>query len=313
MNTPPNQRLRIALTQTVNAYQGMPTRISELAQLADKLHEIRDANIEHHQSLIAQAKLLDVKALCMGELFAGPYFALGEDPMWRQMAEDATTGPTVTAMQEIAYENSMLLVAPIYEIDTVSGKRFNTAVVIESDGSILGKYRKTHIPAGTNDAGSFHETFYYERSDGDLGPSTQNISDNPYFPVFESSVGNIGIAICYDRHFPGAMKALAEQGAQLIFSPAVTFGQKSRRMWELEFEVDAARHNVFIAGSNRLGSEAPWNQEYFGASYVVGPNGRMPKVAAPEGLVIAEVDLGILAAPDPSGWNLERDLRSDIY
>tara|TARA_R110002096_G_scaffold299503_2_gene493972 strand:- start:43004 stop:43921 length:918 start_codon:yes stop_codon:yes gene_type:complete len=305
--------MNIALTQTVNAYQGMPTSVSGVSQLSDKLGAIRDANIEHHRELIAQAKLLDVRALCMGELFAGPYFALGENPMWREMAEDADTGPTITAMRQIAADNSMLLVAPIYELDNATGKRFNTAVVIESDGSILGKYRKTHIPAGTNDAGSFYETFYYERSDGKLGPSTKNISNNSFFPVFETSVGRVGVAICYDRHFPGAMKALADEGAELIFSPAVTFGQKSRRMWDLEFEVDAARHNVFIAGSNRLGSEAPWNQDYFGASYIVGPNGRMATLEAPEGLIVAQVDLAILTEPDPSGWDLARDLRSDIY
>ena len=305
--------MNIALTQTVNAYQGMPVSIAELPQLTGALGAIRDANIEHHCKLIEQAKLLEVRALCMGELFAGPYFALGQDPMWLGMAEDAETGPTVTAMRDVAAQHQMLLVAPIYELDRDSGKRFNTAVVIENDGSILGKYRKTHIPVGTNDAGSFYETFYYERSDGKLGPSTKNISKNPYFPVFDSSVGRVGVAICYDRHFPGVMKALADEGAQLIFSPAVTFGQKSRRMWELEFEVDAARHNVIIAGSNRLGSEAPWNQDYFGASYVAGPNGRMPSVPAPEGLIVSQVELEILANPDPSGWNLARDLRSDIY
>ncbi|MCP4444572.1 MAG: acyltransferase [Myxococcales bacterium] len=305
--------MNIALTQTVNAYHHMPSRMSELPALKDKLGAIRDANIEHHLELITSAASLGVKALCMGELFAGPYFALGEDPMWLGMAEDAATGTTITAMCEAALKHKMLLVAPIYELDSESGKRFNTAVVIENDSSILGKYRKTHIPAGTNDAGSFYETFYYERSDGKLGTSAKNISKNPLFPVFETSAGKIGVAICYDRHFPGVMKALAEQGAELIFSPAVTFGQKSQRMWELEFEVDAARHNVFIAGSNRRGSEAPWNQEYFGASHVVGPNGRAAAVAAPEGLVVADVDLAELTSPDPSGWNLSRDLRPDIY
>lgn len=305
--------MKVALTETVNAYQGMPTNVGELHTLSDKLDAVREANITHHLQLIADAATLGVQALCMGELFAGPYFALGEDPMWLEMAEDAQNGATVRAMCEAAATHKMVLVAPIYELDSASGNRFNTAVVIESDGSIVGKYRKTHIPAGTNDAGTFYETYYYDRSDGQLGTSSKNISENPFFPVFETSAGKIGIAICYDRHFPGVMKALAEQGAELVFSPAVTFGQKSQRMWELEFEVDAARHNLYIAGSNRKGSEAPWNQEYFGASYIVGPNGRAERIDAPEGLVVAEIDLAELYEPDPSGWNLARDLRSDIY
>ncbi len=305
--------MRVALTQTANAYHPMPASTQELHTLTGKLPAIRDANIAHHLDLIAAAGSIGVKALCMGELFAAPYFALGEDPMWIELAEDARTGPTIQAMCAAAKQHAMLLVAPIYEECAVTGKRFNTAVIIENDGSILGKYRKTHIPAGTNDEGSFYETFYYERSNGQLGSSPHNVSSNPFYPVFKTSVGKIGVAICYDRHFPGVMKTLAEQGAELVFSPAITFGSKSQRMWELEFEVDAARHNIFIGGSNRMGCEAPWNQEFFGGSYFVGPNGRTPEIAASKGLIVADIDLQELAKPDPSGWNLERDLRSDIY
>lgn len=305
--------MRVALTETKNAYQQMPARLEELHTLRDRLVELRAANIAHHVELIEAAAALGVRAICLGELFAGPYFALTEDPMWRALAEDARGGPSVVAMREAAARHQMLVVAPIYELDASSGLRFNTAVVIERDGELLGKYRKTHIPAGENDVGSFHETFYYARSDGALGPSARNISSNPFFPVFASSVGNVGVAICYDRHFQGVMKVLAEQGAELVFSPAVTFGRKSRRMWELEFEVDAARHNLFIGGSNRRGGEAPWHQEYFGASYFVGPRGRVPALDAPAGLVVADLELAELAAGDGSGWDLPRDLRPDIY
>jgi N-carbamoylputrescine amidase len=233
--------------------------------------------------------------------------------MWQALAEDAADGATVVAMQAAASKHQMLLVAPIYELDAVTGLRFNTAVVIERDGTILGKYRKCHIPEGTNDAGSFCETFYYDRSNGQLDNGPANISTNDFFPVFESSVGKVGVAICYDRHFHGVMKVLAEQGAEIVFSPAVTFGHKSQAMWELEFPVDATRHNLFIGGSNRKGSEAPWHQEYFGASYFVGPNGRPDPLPARPELIIADLDLDQLTSEDPSGWNFARDLRPDIY
>lgn len=305
--------LRVAMTETRNAYAPMPASIENLHELADKMPAIRDANLSHHLALIAEAKALGVKALGMGELFTGPYFALSEDPMWIAMAEDAAHGPSVSAMREAARAHQMLLVAPIYELDSASGRRFNTAVVIESDGSILGKFRKCHIPEGANDAGSFHETFYYERSDGELDNGPTNCSSNAYFPVFQSSLGRIGVAICYDRHFPGVMKCLAEQGAELVFSPAVTFGTKSKAMWQMEFQVDATRHNLFIAGSNRLGTEPPWSQEYFGASHFVGPNGRVAALDSPTGLVIADLDLAELSSADPSGWNFRRDLRPTIY
>lgn len=305
--------VRAALTQTKNAYLEMPDSVDALAELSDKLPAIRDANIEHHVALIAAAKDLGVQVLCMGELFAAPYFALDRTPMWQELAEDAREGVTVKAMQAAASAHEMLVVAPIYEIDSESGKRFNTALVVERDGSVLGKYRKCHIPEGSNDAGSFCETFYYQRSDGKLGNGSTKVSKNEFFPVFETSVGKLGVAICYDRHFPGVMKALAEQGAEIVFSPAVTFGQKSQTMWDMEFAVDAARHNLFIGGSNRVGREAPWNQEFFGASYFVGPNGRADLVRAPQGLVVADLDLEQLTSEDPSGWNFARDLRPDIY
>ncbi len=305
--------IRVALSETINVYPDMPQSVDTLDDLSGSLEALRDANIEHHVNLAQKAAKLGVQAICFGELFTGPYFALEKKPIWLGLAEDARTGATVRAMQTAAREHSILIVAPIYEIDTRSGKRFNTAVVIERDGTILGIYRKCHIPEGENDAGSFHETFYYERSDGTLNNGSANISENRYYPVFETSVGKLGIAICYDRHFPGVMKTLAEEGAELVFSPAVTFGKKSRAMWEMEFAVDAVRHNLFIGGSNRLGTEPPWTQEYFGASYFVGPNGRAEIMEAPAGLVIADLDLGELSDDDPSGWNFERDLRPEIY
>lgn len=308
------RQIRIAVTETVNAYQGMPQTVARLPELANKLDDVRRANIDHHLDLIFTAHNLGAKAMGLGELFSAPYFALTQDPMWLDLAEDAATGPTITAMKEAARDYSMVLVAPIYEYDASCQKRFNTAVVIDSDGSVLGKYRKCHIPCGTNEAGSFHEPYYYERSDGNLGSSAADGSTNPYFPVFQTSVGRIGVAICYDRHFPEVMRTLAKEGAELVFSPAVTFGKKSEAMWQMEFCVDAARYNLFIAGSNKKGAEAPWNQEYFGQSYVVGPNGRIPPLKTEhKTLVLADIDLDELCRPDPSGWNLKRDRRPDVY
>ncbi len=305
--------IRVALTQTCNAYSAMPCSIDGLPGLAKQMPAIAEANLNHHLELLEQAASMGVQAICFGELFTGPYFALHQDPMWIALAEDATNGPTVTALKAAAKRHAILIVAPIYEWDASSRTRFNTAVVIEKDGTILGSYRKCHIPEGENDAGSFHETFYYDRSDGKMDNGDKNISDNDFFPVFETSIGKLGVAICYDRHFPGVMKALSEGGAELVFSPAVTFGQKSRQMWEMEFAVDATRHNLFIGGSNRIGSEPPWNQEFFGASYFVGPNGRPSPIEAPKGLVVADLNLGELRGEDPSGWNFTRDLRPAIY
>jgi beta-ureidopropionase len=304
--------VRAAMTQTVNAYRDMPKTVAALGELSGKLGDVRAANVAHHLELMASAKDQGARVICFGELFPGPYFALGTDAMWLELAEDAATGPTITAVREAARRLGLVTIAPIFELDP-SGKRFNTAVVMDERGELLGKYRKTHIPYGANEQGSFHENFYYERSDGQNGRGPANVSHNDYFPVFETSLGRIGVAICYDRHFEGVMHSLAREGAEIVFSPAVTFGDKSERMWMHEFPVDAARHGLFIGGSNRKGVEPPWEQPYFGKTYFVGPNGPAPDVSTHPNLVIADLDLGELASGDPSGWNLPRDIRHDIY
>ncbi|MCB1008752.1 MAG: acyltransferase [Acidobacteria bacterium] len=304
--------VRTALTQTANAYPDMPARVEDLPALEGRLDDVRSANLDHHVELLEKASAQGARVACLGELFPAPYFALTHAPMWTALAEDAASGPTVTRMRETAARLSMIVVAPIYE-RTPAGRRFNTAVVIDERGEVLGKYRKTHIPHGENEQGAFLEGFYYDRSDGDLGPAHGNVSRNRFFPVFETSVGRLGVAICYDRHFEGVMATLAAEGAELVLCPAVTFGAKSQRMWHLEFPVDAARHNLFIGGSNRRGSEPPWSQPYFGESYFAGPNGVLEDLSDDPRLVIADVDLGELSRPDPSGWNLPRDVRPSIY
>ncbi|MBI3073994.1 MAG: acyltransferase [Deltaproteobacteria bacterium] len=304
--------VRAALTETVNAFRDMPSSLAGISGLAGHLDEIRDANVSHHIDLLKAARGAGVQVVCFGELFTAPYFALSTDPLWLNLAEDAATGPTVTRLRESAREQGVVVIAPIYE-RAPSGRRFNTAVVISERGDVLGKYRKTHIPHGQNEQAAFREDFYYDQSDGENACGDANVSRNPYFPVFETSVGRIGVAICYDRHFEGVVSALACAGAELIFSPAVTFGAKSERMWPLEFAVDACRHRVFIGGSNRNGVEPPWNQPYFGKSHFVGPSGPIANTSTQPNLIIADLDLADLAGTDPSGWNLSRDARPEIY
>ena len=311
MSDPSRRVIRAALTETINAFKEMPTSVENLGQLQGRFEEIRKANVDHHIELMRSAHAQGVQAICFGELFPAPYFALGTDPMWLPMAEDAQDGPTVNELKEAARQFKMLVVAPIYELDSTQNKRYNTAVAIDEEGRLLGKYRKSHIPFGTNEQGAFHENFYYDRSDGHNEPATANISNDPMFPVFQTSLGKIGVATCYDRHFPYVMWSLAQQGAELIFCPAITFGSKSERMWHVEFPTDAARFNVFIGGSNRRGSEPPWNQPFFGQSYFVGPNGNLDNLSTHPNLVVADVDLTCLSEPDPSGWNLSRDSRPE--
>ncbi len=305
--------MRCALTETRNAYAPMPARTKDLATLAGRLADVRAANLEHHAALVRAAAAAGARVVGLGELFAGPYFALGREPLWRELAEDALDGPTARAMRAVARAAGVVLVCPLYELDPASGKRFNAAIVIDEDGDVLGRYRKTHVPSGANERASFCEDYYYEPSDGELGDWPANVSTNRWFPVFETAFGRIGVAICYDRHFAGVVATLASQGAELVLSPAVTFGEKSRRMWRCEFATDAMRHRVFIGGSNRRGAEPPWNVEYFGESAFVGPDGPVAPLDVHPELVVADLDLASLAGADPSGWDLRRDARPGIY
>ena len=304
--------LRAALTETRNVYGPMPGTVGELGALSGRLADVRDANLRHHEELIARAGAAGAEVVGLGELFAAPYFALTEDALWRDLAEPIDTGPTITAMRDAAAKNGVVLIAPIYELDPGTGKRFNTAVVIEKDGRVLGSYRKTHIPCGANEEGAFFETFYYERSDG--GMNNEGVQgQSPFFPVFSTSVGKIGVAICYDRHFEGVMSTLAAGGAKIVFCPAVTFGGKSEELWPHEFQTDATRHGIFIGGSNRHGGESPWDVEYFGASRFWSPDGPLPDLSDHPQLVISDLDLNAPRNPDPAGWNLQRDRRPEVF
>jgi beta-ureidopropionase len=301
--------VRAAMTQTVNAYAGMPATVNDLGSLAVNLDAVRDANLHHHAELIGHAAGEGAQIIGLGELFTGPYFALEQREFWRGMAESATSGPTVCFLQELAERHHVVIVAPIYE--RADSGLFNTAVFIDADGTVLGHYRKTHIPQGGNEQGAFDERFYYQASLG--ATQAGSLAKNPYFPVFQTSVARVGAAICFDRHFEGVMSSLANGGAELVFSPAVTFGSKSQMLWTKEFQVDAARHQLFVGGSNRKGIEPPWDVSYFGESHFVGPNGPCANVSKHPNLVVADLCLSELTGEDPAGWGLQRNRREDCY
>jgi len=307
--------VRMALSQATNAYAEMPEEVADLPSLRGRLEDVRDANLAHSVSLIRRAAERGAQIVQLGELFPYPYFAVTELPMWTELAEDSREGPTVSAMRAIAKEIGVIVVAPIFEVDPVTQKRFNTAVVIDDEGTVLGSYRKTHIPHGANEHGSYRERYYYGASDGLMHVEPHaNLSTHRYFPVFHTKIARLGVAICYDRHFDGVMRTLAQAGAQIVACPAVTFGSKSRRLWRIESAADATRHRIFIACSNKRGAEAPWNIEYFGDSHVMGPNGPCDPIGDedPE-LVVVDVDLDECAGADPAGWDILSDRRPNIY
>ena len=203
-------------------------------------------------------------------------------------------------MQEYAKKHQMVIVVPIYE-EEMSGVYYNTAAVIDADGSFLGKYRKTHIPQV---APGFYEKFFFKP--GNLG-----------YPVFDTAYLKLGVYICYDRHFPEGWRALALNGAQYIVNPSATVAGLSKYLWELEQPASAAANGVFIGAINRVGTEEPWAKqmgEFYGSSYIVNPRGQIEAQASygDDELLVHEIDLDMVREVRDT-WQFFRDRRSDLY
>jgi beta-ureidopropionase len=259
--------------------------------------EIQSAMLEKHLPLIHEAGQKGVKILGLQEIFNGPYFCPGQDKRWYDAAEPVP-GPTVEKLQPIAKRYGMAMVVPVYERE-MAGVYYNTAAVLDHDGSYLGKYRKTHIPHTSG----FWEKFFFKP--GNLG-----------YPVFRLSSGvTIGVYICYDRHFPEGARALGLKGAEIVFNPSATVAGLSQYLWKLEQPAHAVANGYFVAASNRVGVEAPWNVgKFYGTSYFVDPRGKIVAEASEDKdeLVVADLDLDQIDEVRKT-WQFFRDRRPDAY
>lgn len=263
-----------------------------------ELDRLKQYMIDKHVSLIEQAAEDGVDVLCLQELFYGPYFCAEQDPRWYAMVEPVPDGPTVRLMQELAKKHSMVMIVPVYE-EEMAGVFYNTAAVLDRDGSYLGKYRKTHIP---HLAPGFWEKFYFKPG-------------NSGYPVFSTSVGNIGVYICYDRHFPEGARALGLNGAEIVFNPSATVAGLSEYLWELEQPAHAVANGYFVGAINRVGHEQPWDiGEFFGKSYFCNPKGQILAQGSRDRdeVIVADLDLDEIRDVRTT-WQFFRDRRPDTY
>ena len=262
------------------------------------IQQIKDGMIEKHLAFIQQAADQGVQILCMQEIFTGPYFCAEQDTRWYDSAERIPDGPTTQLMMEQAKKHGMVIVVPIYE-EEMPGVYYNTASVIDADGTWLGKYRKHHIP---HTAPGFWEKFYFKP--GNLG-----------YPVFQTKFAKVGVYICYDRHFPEGARALGLNGAEIVFNPSATVAGKSEYLWKLEQPAHAVANQYFVGAINRVGTEAPWGiGEFYGQSYFCSPRGQMLVEASrdKDELVVADLDLDQIREVR-NGWQFFRDRRPDSY
>jgi N-carbamoylputrescine amidase len=256
----------------------------------------QESMVKAHEEYARQAAAAGAKVICFQELFYGPYFCQVQDPEFYAYAE-SVPGPTVERFQALARELGMVMVLPVYEQEQ-PGVLYNTAAVIDADGKYLGKYRKNHIPQ----VKGFWEKFYFRP--GNLG-----------YPVFDTAVGRIGVYICYDRHFPEGWRALGLAGAKIVFNPSATSRGLSSYLWKLEQPASAVANEYFIGAINRVGVEELGDNDFYGTSYFVDPEGKFVGDVGhdhdPE-LIIRDLDLGLLDTVRDR-WQFYRDRRPDAY
>ena len=281
----------------------MGTLVGGLIQMSLKAdtskspEQIRDAMVEAHLPLIDEAGRRGVHVLCLQEVFTQPYFCPSQDAKWYASAEPIPEGPTVKLLQERAKKHRMVIIAPLYE-EAMTGVYYNTAAVIDADGSYLGKYRKTHIPQ----VAGFYEKFFFKPG-------------NSGWPVFRTAYCRLGVYICYDRHFPEGWRALALNGAEYIVNPSATVAGLSQYLWELEQPAAAVANGCYIGAVNRVGRETPWNiGEFYGSSYFVNPRGKIIAKASSDKdeLISAEMDMNMVREVR-NLWQFFRDRRPEAY
>ena len=217
----------------------------------------KESMIDKHEAAARDAAAEGAQVICFQELFYGPYFCQVQETQYYDYTEQIPDGPTTQRFQSVAKELGMVIVLPMYEI-VQPGLYYNTAAVIDADGSYLGKFRKQHIPQ----VKGFWEKFYFRPGNGG-------------YPIFETAVGKVGVYICYDRHFPEGWRALGLNGAEIVFNPSATHRGLSEYIWRIEQPAAAVANMYYVGAINRVGIEAEiGDNDFYGQSYFVDPEGK---------------------------------------
>ena len=257
----------------------------------------KESMIKAHEDYARDAAAQGAKVICFQELFYGPYFCQVQEAEFYEYAE-SIPGPTTERFQALAAELGLVMVLPMYEKEQ-EGVLYNTAAVVDADGSYLGKYRKHHIPQ----VKGFWEKFYFRP--GNLG-----------YPVFDTAVGKVGVYICYDRHFPEGWRALGLNGAEMVFIPSATSRGLSEYLWRIEQVSHAVANGYFVGTINRVGIEKEiGDDDFYGQSYFADPRGQFIGELGSdhdEELLVRDMDLDKITEVRQT-WQFYRDRRPDAY
>ena len=264
------------------------------------------ANIDAAIARIREGAARGAEIVCLPELFRTPYFCQREDPALFDLAEPIP-GPTTDVLARIARELRIVIVASLFE-RRAAGVYHNTAVVLDADGAVRGRYRKMHIP----DDPLYYEKFYF--TPGDLG-----------FAAFDTAVGKVGTLVCWDQWYPEAARLTALAGADVLFYPTAIgwhpsekaeHGEAQVTAWQIMQRAHAIANGVYVAAVNRVGHEGPADGglEFWGASFVCDPFGVVLAEASrtDEAVLVVECDRAHQEEVRRN-WPFLRDRRIDAY
>jgi N-carbamoylputrescine amidase len=263
----------------------------------------RDANVARAEGLIREAAARGANIVLIQELFETPYFCKDHQPRHFELARPLEGHPAVEHFRGLARELEVVL--PVSVFERAGNSFFNSLAVVDADGSVLGVYRKSHIPEGPG----YHEKFYF--SPGDTG-----------FKVFDSSFGRLGVAICWDQWFPEAARTMALLGAEILLYPTAIgsepqdAGLDSSGHWQRTMQGHAAANIVPLVASNRIGTEQgeKYTMTFYGSSFIASPTGEKLAEAdrASETVLTARFDLDEIRRYREA-WGVFRDRRPDLY
>ena len=257
----------------------------------------QEANIAKHVPIIEQAAKEGVQIVCMQEIFTGPYFCAEQTTGWYDSTEQIPDGPTTKLMQELAKRHNMVIVVPIYEE--------------ESSGDLL-QHRRRHrrrrdLPR------EVPEESHPARRARLLGEVLLQ-ARQPRLSGVRHAYAEVGVYICYDRHFPEGARELGLNGAEIVFNPSATVAGLSEYLWKLEQPAHAVANAYFVGAINRVGHEQPWDiGEFYGQSYFCDPRGQfLARLARQDELITAELDLDKIREVRNT-WQFYRDRRPETY
>ena len=259
-------------------------------------------NIEKAKKLVQKASQMGANIILLPELFEGEYFCQVEDYNNFDLAENASSSKTIAFFQKLAKEEGVVL--PISFFEKENNSYFNSLAMIDADGSLLGIYRKSHIPTGE----CYEEKFYF--TPGDTG-----------FQVFNTRFGSVGVGICWDQWFPETARILALKGAEILLFPTAIGSEPilpkdSKDHWQNTMRGHAAANIMPLLASNRVGTEKVKNSSmtFFGSSFISDQHGVLVKEMnrVDEGIAIASFNLDEINN-ERRDWGVFRDRRIDLY